>query len=121
MQGATCFVESNKMATSQTRIGRTRNGAGIPVRADMRLELDAALDVDGHDVALARLRELIGTEDMRERGRLPPERALAEELGVSRRAIRHALGALEAEGRIIRQQGRGTFITDARDAGSSLL
>ncbi len=121
MQGATCFVESNKMATSQTRIGKARNGAGIPVRADMRLELDAALDVDGHDVALARLRELIGTEDMRDRGRLPPERALAEELGVSRRAIRHALGALEAEGRIIRQQGRGTFITDARDAGSSLL
>ena len=43
-----------------------------------------------------------------------PERALAEQIGVSRRAIRHALDMLEAEGRITRQQGRGTLICGAR-------
>ena len=42
-------------------------------------------------------------------GRLPPERKLAESLGVSRRVLRHALEMLEAEGRISRQHGRGTF------------
>ena len=42
--------------------------------------------------------------------RLPPERALAEELGYSRATIGKALGALEGEGAIIRKKGSGTFI-----------
>lgn len=42
--------------------------------------------------------------------RLPAERALAGELGVSRRALRQALDLLEAEGRIWRHVGRGTFL-----------
>jgi DNA-binding FadR family transcriptional regulator len=54
-------------------------------------------------------------------GRLPPERKLAESLGVSRRVLRHALGMLEAEGRISRQHGRGTFATDARHASQNLV
>jgi DNA-binding FadR family transcriptional regulator len=54
-------------------------------------------------------------------GRLPSERELAEEFGVSRRVLRQALGLLEAEGRISRQHGRGTFATDARHATESLV
>jgi GntR family uxuAB operon transcriptional repressor len=42
--------------------------------------------------------------------RLPNERQLASNLGVSRTAIRHALEILEAEGRVTRQVGRGTFV-----------
>src|SRR3546814_12846119 len=38
------------------------------------------------------------------------ERELAEALGVGRRAVRRALEVLEAEGRIWRRQGAGTFI-----------
>lgn len=41
--------------------------------------------------------------------RLPTERKLAETLGVSRAAIRHAFSYLEADGRISREVGRGTF------------
>lgn len=47
-------------------------------------------------------------------GRLPPERALAVEHG----AVRRALEALEAEGLIWRQQGKGTYI-GARPAEST--
>lgn len=42
-------------------------------------------------------------------GRLPNERSLAAELGVTRTLVRHALAVLEAEGRISREVGRGTF------------
>lgn len=42
--------------------------------------------------------------------RLPTERQLAAELGVTRSAIRHAMAVLEAEGRVSREVGRGTFL-----------
>ncbi|HLH66622.1 MAG TPA: FCD domain-containing protein [Solirubrobacteraceae bacterium] len=47
-------------------------------------------------------------------GRLPTERALASELGVTRTMIRHALSLLEADGRISREVGRGTFLRSAQ-------
>lgn len=59
-------------------------------------------------------------------GRLPTERQLAEEHGVSRTSIRHALAQLEAEGLLMRQVGRGTFLrdrdgeADARAEGAAL-
>jgi DNA-binding FadR family transcriptional regulator len=43
-------------------------------------------------------------------GRLPTERQLAADLGVTRTTVRHALAALDAEGRISREVGRGTFV-----------
>jgi DNA-binding FadR family transcriptional regulator len=42
--------------------------------------------------------------------RLPPERQLAEEFGVSRNEIRKALARLEQDGRLSREVGRGTFV-----------
>ncbi len=47
-------------------------------------------------------------------GRLPTERQLAADLGVTRTTVRHALASLEAEGRISREVGRGTFIRRER-------
>ncbi len=44
--------------------------------------------------------------------RLPTERQLAVDLGVSRSAVRHAMAVLQAEGRISREVGRGTFLRD---------
>src|SRR5579863_4434030 len=42
--------------------------------------------------------------------RLPNERRLAEQFGVTRTAVRHALAILEASGKVTREVGRGTFI-----------
>jgi GntR family transcriptional regulator len=47
-------------------------------------------------------------------GRLPPERVISEQMGVSRATVRRALAALEAEGLIEAVQGRGTFVTAPR-------
>jgi DNA-binding FadR family transcriptional regulator len=43
-------------------------------------------------------------------GRLPTERRLALDLGMTRSSVRHALAVLEAQGRISREVGRGTFL-----------
>ena len=59
------------------------------------------------------LRRLIGVDGFAPDGRLPPERELARHLGVNRGTLRKALVRLEIEGRIVRQVGRGTFISEA--------
>lgn len=48
--------------------------------------------------------------------RLPPERVLAAQFGVSRAEIRKCLAALATEGRLVRHVGRGTFLRDAAAA-----
>ncbi len=45
--------------------------------------------------------------------RLPPERELAEALGVSRMTVRQALASLAARGMVERGVGRGTFVSAA--------
>jgi DNA-binding FadR family transcriptional regulator len=59
--------------------------------------------------ALERLRVLLSSVPSGGELRLPPERELAAEIGVGRRALRRALEVLEDEGLIWRQQGKGTF------------
>jgi GntR family transcriptional regulator, uxu operon transcriptional repressor len=50
-------------------------------------------------------------------GRVPPERQIAEQLSCSRAQVRRVMDALEREGRIVREVGRGTFLVpDGRTA-----
>src|SRR5260221_5355696 len=70
-----------------------------------------------------RLAELILSESHRA-GRgpgagLPSERKLATDLGVTRSSVRHALAMLEAQGRISREVGRGTFLRDVPQPGAA--
>ena len=46
--------------------------------------------------------------------RLPSERELSEQVGVSRMTVRQALGRLEQRGLILREQGRGTFVAERK-------
>lgn len=56
-----------------------------------------------------RLRQGLADGRLAPEGRLPPERDLAQDLGVSRGTLRKALMTLEREGRVWRHVGRGTF------------
>lgn len=57
-----------------------------------------------------RLHEYIALQGFQPGDRLPPERALIDELGVSRSALRRALDAMERKGAIWRHVGKGTFL-----------
>jgi DNA-binding FadR family transcriptional regulator len=63
------------------------------------------------DIAAA-LRKRIDSGEW-ENGRMPPERDLAGEFGVARNTVRRAVGLLEASGAVVRQVGRGTFLSAA--------
>lgn len=65
------------------------------------------LSVEGLARRILRVAEESG---LRVGARLPTERALADDLGVSRTVVRHALARLQAAGTISREVGRGTFI-----------
>ena len=63
-----------------------------------------------------RLAEIILAESRRaglgSGAKLPTERQLAADLGATRTSVRRALAVLEANGRISREVGRGTFLRD---------
>lgn len=64
----------------------------------------------GNHAAAGRLRSYLADSNLELNSRLPPERTLSRQLGVSRSLLRKALAELEAEGQIWRHVGRGTFI-----------
>ena len=55
---------------------------------------------------------LIRRGEFRPGERLPPERELAEKMGVSRGSVREALSALQAAGVVVTKTGAGTFVND---------
>ncbi len=57
-----------------------------------------------------KLRDLIDNAGYRHNDRVPPERDLCKMLGTTRNKLRTALAELEAQGRIWRHVGRGTFV-----------
>ena len=61
---------------------------------------------------VTQLRELIDAQQIQAGEKLPSERVLAEQLGVSRSAIREALRSLELLGLIETKHGGGTFLAN---------
>jgi GntR family transcriptional regulator, transcriptional repressor for pyruvate dehydrogenase complex len=58
------------------------------------------------------VRRLIESGDLRPGDRLPPERDLSAQIGVSRPSLRSGLRTLQAMGVIRSRQGSGTYVTD---------
>ncbi|MDK1374508.1 MULTISPECIES: FCD domain-containing protein [unclassified Sinorhizobium] len=76
----------------------------------------AEADLGGGQSALVQLRAYLAQGKFPPATRLPPERELAEVLGVSRGDLRKALAVLEDQGELWRHVGKGTFI-GARPTG----
>lgn len=105
----------------EVRPSKTNGGHARSAQRAVHRQADRSEETDTHIVALDRIREMIDSGRLKAAGRLPAERQLAETIGVSRRSLRQALGILEAEGRITRHHGRGTFVTDVRLATENLV
>ena len=63
------------------------------------------------DKAIARIRELILTGELRPGSRLPPEQQLAAELGLGRNLMREAVKALVVANVLEVRRGTGTYVT----------
>jgi len=61
---------------------------------------------------VARVSELIKASQLKAGDRLPPERELAKQLGVSRPSLRAGLRAMSSMGVLKSRQGAGTFVAD---------
>jgi DNA-binding FadR family transcriptional regulator len=72
-----------------------------------------------HDAA-EHLKELIGSGALRPGDKLPPERALATRLGVSRPTLREAVRGLVIMGMLETRHGAGTFVVRQETAGDPL-
>jgi GntR family transcriptional repressor for pyruvate dehydrogenase complex len=64
------------------------------------------------DSVVTHLRGLIERGALRPGARLPPERDLAADLGLSRPTVRSGLKALAAMGVVVSRRGAGTFVAD---------
>jgi len=84
----------------------------------LRLELETVPRGTAVSEVVKQLISLLTNGDLAPGSRLPPERQLAESLGVGRSAVREALAALEILGIVSVRPGSGTYL---RDSTSELL
>jgi len=73
---------------------------------------EKSLPVSARDRVVGHLRSLIEGGGLRPGDRLPAERELARDMGVSRPSVRTGLRALAAMGVITSRRGAGTFVTE---------
>ena len=79
--------------------------------SEHRLRLqDLPYKVGAGDIAIHVRRRIIGGELLHGE-RLPPERAFADQFGVSRGTVRDALRRLEEGGFVEKRPGSGTYVT----------
>ena len=99
------------------------DGAARVVRR-RKVSASAFSRVDGSagdlaDAAAAQIRERIDAGHFQSGQRLPSERDLADELGVSRAVLRESLRSLGSLGYVEASAGRGTFVADPTDEWQS--
>src|SRR5579875_458725 len=98
------------LESTAAKIGEPEKGTLIePITSP-----DLGLPIPPHprvsELVVARLVALIQKGQFLKGSKLPPERELAELLGVSRSAVREGLAALQLAGVVTRRQGAGTTL-----------
>src|SRR5580765_9118592 len=78
----------------------------------MNLGLEPSHANDSAAAVVAHVRQLIDSGSLGPGARLPPERDLAREVGVSRPTVRAGLRTLAALGVVRSRRGSGTYIPD---------
>jgi GntR family transcriptional regulator len=78
------------------------------------VSVNAPLPARAPKYYLVKLHLLEYIESLEQGAAVPAERDLAAELGTSRTTVRQALVELVAEGRLVRRQGSGTYVADAK-------
>ena len=63
------------------------------------------------DQIVQQIEQMISAGSLNSGERLPSERALAKQLGVSRTTLRRAMQLLESRGLVETRSGRGTFVS----------
>ena len=71
------------------------------------------------DAIVRQLESMILEGSLKAGDALPPERALAEQFGVSRPSLREAIQKLAARGLLVSRQGGGTYVSDQLEASFS--
>ena len=99
-------------------------GERSPRRRKVRVDGFRRLSAQGGrvaEVAADQIRHRIEAGELRTGERLPSERDLADELGISRAALRESLRSLEAIGYLHARVGQGRFVADVQDSGTELI
>jgi len=107
-------LSPSRQGKQPARLAGGEENTSIPTAADTDSKVAAQTDSGASHARLeADLMALIASDGLRAGDRLPTERALAERFGVTRGAVRSALGRIEGRGYIVRIVGSGTYIADA--------
>jgi GntR family transcriptional regulator len=89
---------------------------GVAPFADVIGRLDEQSRAPLYQQLQRALRDAIEDNRLTAEEALPPERELADQLGISRITVRKALDSLVADGLLTRRQGAGTFVAPRTDA-----
>src|SRR6476469_4908072 len=84
----------------------------MTTRYQHREYIRPAAEVMANELVVRHVRELIVRGKLRPGHRLPTERELVRDIGVSRTSVRAGLQALAAKGLLVIRQGAGTFVAD---------
>src|SRR6187200_2165379 len=84
----------------------------MTTRRKHRAYIGPAAEVMANELVVRHVRELIIRGKFRPGQRLPPERELVRDIGVSRTSVRDGLETLAAKGLLLIRHGSGTFVAD---------
>jgi GntR family transcriptional regulator, uxu operon transcriptional repressor len=104
-------------------VGRTGGSTDVSMVGSVVGSVDRSQDGTEHErrgIALAeQILAQVERDGLGPDGRMPTERQLAADLGVTRSAVRYALSLLAADGRLSREVGRGTYLRSAPPSAGS--